>query len=90
MVQAVGCSADLRIDGKYCMKRRLCREHLKVRQLLSTLLQPLCSQIHSDKAAAFHGYSPYACRSAVCVGQQLLWVMQCLKMQAEIKIRHAC
>ncbi|WIA32404.1 hypothetical protein OEZ86_003231 [Tetradesmus obliquus] len=32
--QAVGCSADLRIDGKYCMKRRLCREHLKAISLL--------------------------------------------------------
>jgi hypothetical protein len=31
VLQAVGCAADLRNDGKYCMKRRLCREHLKVR-----------------------------------------------------------
>lgn len=32
--QAVGCSANLAAEGKYCMKRRLCREHLKAKSVL--------------------------------------------------------
>jgi hypothetical protein len=32
VLQALGCTANLAADGKYCIKRRLCRQHLKVRQ----------------------------------------------------------
>ncbi|WIA35899.1 hypothetical protein OEZ86_004278 [Tetradesmus obliquus] len=31
--QALGCTADLAADGRYCIKRRLCKQHLKATSL---------------------------------------------------------